>query len=65
MGISGINIDKQSHSLKILAARIKRQLLLDTGKWGHCSIYENELKGIWPLDEKDRERKIAEFAREY
>ena len=65
MGISGINIDKQSHSLKILAARIKRQLLLDTGKWGHCSIYENELQRIWPLDEKDREKKIAEFAREY
>jgi hypothetical protein len=29
--------------MKILAARIKRQLLLDTGKWGHCAIYENEL----------------------
>ena len=65
MGISAIIIDKQFHSLKILAGQIKRRLLLDTGKWGHCAIYENELQRIWPLDEKDRERKIAEFAREY
>ena len=64
-GMPRINIGKQFHSLKILAARVKRHLLLDTGKWGHCSIYENELQRIWPLDEQDRERKIAEFAREY
>ena len=51
--------------MKILAAQIKRHLLLDTGKWGHCSIYENELQRIWPLDEENREAKIAKFAKEY
>jgi hypothetical protein len=38
--------------MEILAARIRRQLLLDTGKWGHCAIYENELQRIWPLNEE-------------
>ena len=51
--------------MEILAARIKRQLLLDTGKWGHCAIYENELQRMWPLTEKDRQAKIAQFAKEY
>jgi hypothetical protein len=44
--------------MKILAARIKRQLLLDTGKWGRCAIYENELQRIWPLNEENRKAKI-------
>jgi hypothetical protein len=51
--------------LKILAAGIKRQLLLDTGKWGHCAIYENELQRIWPLNEENRKAKIEQFAKEY
>ena len=51
--------------MKTLAARIKRQLLLDTGKWGHCAIYENELQRIWPLNEENRKRKIEQFAKEY
>ena len=51
--------------MKILAARIKRQLLLDTGKWGHCAIYENELQRIWPLNEENRKRKIEQFAKEH
>ena len=51
--------------MKILAARIKRRLLLDTGKWGHCAIYENELQRIWPLNEENRKAKIAAFAKEY
>jgi len=51
--------------MKILAARIKRQLLLDTGKWGHCAIYENELQRIWPLNEEHRKAKIEQFAKEY
>jgi hypothetical protein len=51
--------------MKILAARIKRQLLLDTGKWGHCAIYENELQRIWPLNEENRKEKIEQFAKEY
>ena len=51
--------------MKILAARIKRQLLLDTTKWGHCAIYENELQRIWPLNEENRKAKIEQFAKEY
>lgn len=51
--------------MEILAARIKRQLLLDTGKWGHRAIYKNELQRIWPLNEENRERKIEQFANEY
>jgi hypothetical protein len=51
--------------MEILAARIRRQLLLDTGKWGHCAIYENELQRVWPLNEENREAKIAAFAKEY
>jgi hypothetical protein len=51
--------------MKILAARIKRQLLLDTTKWGHCTIYENELQRIWPLNEENRKAKIEQFAKEY
>jgi hypothetical protein len=65
MGTPGINISKQFHSLKILASQIKRELTRQTNNLGHCAIYEEELQRIWPLDEKDRERKIAEFAREY
>jgi hypothetical protein len=44
---------------------IKRQLLLDTTKWGHCAIYENELQRIWPLNEENRKAKIEQFAKEY
>jgi hypothetical protein len=51
--------------MKILAGRIKRQLLLDTGKWGHCAIYEDELQCIWPLNEENRKAKIEQFAKEY
>lgn len=51
--------------MKILAARIKRQLLMDTSKWGHCAVYENELQRIWPLDEENRKLKIEQFAKEY
>jgi hypothetical protein len=51
--------------MKILAARIKRQLLFDTGKWGHCAIYENELLRIWPLNEENRKAKIDQFAKDY
>ena len=51
--------------MKILAARIKRRLLFDTGKWGYCPIYENELQRIWPLNEENRKAKIEQFAKEY
>ena len=50
--------------MEILARQIRRELELKTQTMGHCAIYENKLQRIWPLDEKDRERKIAQFARE-
>ena len=51
--------------MKTLAARTKRQLLLDTGKWGHCAIYEDQLQCIWPRNEENRKRKNEQFAKEY
>lgn len=51
--------------MKTLAEEIKRQLETQTANIGHCAIYENDLQRIWPLDQKDREKKIALFAREY
>jgi len=65
MGMLGINIGKQFPWVKILANHITRELERQTKNLGHCAIYENELQRIWPLDEKDREKKIAQFAREY
>jgi hypothetical protein len=35
------------------------------GEWKHCAIYERDLERLWPLNEKDREAKIAQFARKY
>jgi hypothetical protein len=65
MGVPGINISKQFHSLKILASQITCELERQTNNLGHCAIYEEELQRIWPLDEENRERKIAQFARDY
>ena len=49
--------------MKTLARRIERQLQL--GGWKHYAVYEDELKRRWPLNQKDREAKIAHFAKEY
>ena len=44
-----------------LAVQIQRQL-----EYGEqCFVYEFELIRIWPLNEKDREAKIAAFAMEH
>jgi hypothetical protein len=43
------------------ALRFKHELQ-DRGQ-PHCAIYESELQRVWPLNEKDREAKIAEFAK--
>lgn len=49
--------------MKTLASLIERELQF--GTWEHCAIYEDELERIWPLDQEDREAKIAQFAREH
>jgi len=53
--------------MKTLAAYIATEIEreLRAGVWKHCAIYEKELQRIWPLDEKDREAKITQFAKEY
>jgi hypothetical protein len=49
--------------MKTLANRIERQL--QVGDYNHCAVYEDELKRLWPLKDKDREAKIANFAQVY
>jgi hypothetical protein len=49
--------------LKTLASQIDREL--QVGQWKHCAIYEKDLERLWPVDEKDRETKIAQFAKKY
>ena len=49
--------------MEALAKQIERQM---HGKsWAHCTIYERDLERIWPLNETDREAKIAQFAKKY
>ena len=49
--------------MKTLASLIEREL--EAGKWKHYAVYERELIRIWPLDQPEREAKIAQFAKEY
>lgn len=65
MSVAYLNLVRQFPSMEILAGHIKRELETQIEKLGHCAIYEEELERIWPLDEEDRERKIAQFARDY
>jgi len=51
--------------VKILAEQIERELETQTEEIGDCAICEKELQRIWPRDEGDRQRKIAQFARDY
>src|SRR4030095_13669834 len=51
--------------MKILARRIKRELEKRTDQNGHCAIYEDELRRIWPLNDENRKAKIEQFAKEY
>jgi len=51
--------------MEILAEQIRRQLEIQNDGIYHCAILEEELQRIWPLDEMDRERKIARFAKDY
>jgi hypothetical protein len=49
--------------MKTLASQIDREL--QVGEWKHCVVQERELRRLWPLDENDREAKIAQFAKKY
>jgi hypothetical protein len=60
-----IRLNHLRGGMKILARLIKRKLELQTEQIGHCAIYENELQRIWPLNERNRKAKIAQFAKEY
>jgi hypothetical protein len=48
--------------METLARQIEDEM---HGEWKHCAIYEEDLERLWPLNEKDREAKIAQFARKY
>jgi len=50
--------------MEILAEQIKRKLEI-RNRIHHCAISDEELQRIWPLNEADRERKIAQFANDY
>jgi hypothetical protein len=50
-------------TMKTLASHIERELR--GGGWRHCAIYGPDLQRLWPLTEKDREAKIAQFAKKY
>jgi hypothetical protein len=36
-----------------------------TAEIGHCAIYEDELQRLWPLDQKNRQANIEQFAKEF
>jgi len=48
--------------METLAKQIERGM---HGEWKHCLIQDRELERIWPINEKDREEKIAQFAKKY
>jgi len=47
--------------MRTLASKIERELR----EWKYYAVYEDELQRIWPLNEKNRDAKIAQFAKEY
>ncbi len=51
-----------SEAMETLARQIERKM---HGEWRNCAIYERDLERLWPLNEKDREAKIAQFATQY
>ena len=49
-----------SEAVETLAKQIE-----DGMHGAYCAIYEKDLERLWPLDEKNREAKIAQFATQY
>ena len=50
----------KGETMETLARQIEQGM---HGKeWRHSAIYEKDLARLWPLSEKDREAKIAQFA---
>jgi hypothetical protein len=49
--------------VKTLANRIEHEL--QHGLWQYCTIYEDELQRLWPLETPYREAKVAAFAENY
>jgi len=49
-------------AMETLAKQIEQRM---HGEWRHCAIYERDLERLWPLNEKDREAKISQFATQY
>ena len=41
------------------------QLQLEANDLGHCAVYEKELQRVWPITEKNRKEKIANFAEKH
>jgi hypothetical protein len=48
--------------LETLAKQIERRI---HGEWRACIIDDKDLERLWPIDEKDREEKITQFANKY
>ena len=49
--------------METLAKQIEQGM---RGEWKQrCFIEETDLEGIWPINEEDREEKIAQFAKKY
>ena len=49
--------------MRTLARQINREL--KRREQAQCAIYEDELQRLWPLEQKDRETQIAQFAKDY
>jgi hypothetical protein len=48
--------------METLAKQIERAM---HGQWKHSIIRDEDLVRIWAINEKDREEKIAQFAKKY
>ena len=48
--------------MEMLAQLIESQM---HGQWKHVAVHESDLQRIWPLNDQDRETKIAQFAKQY